>query len=527
MIELLNALGGSWAGYFGLAVLQHTLFLGVLFLGLYLLRNARAGLRYALCLIGTVKLLLPPFLPAGFLALPGSPDSVPTFVMLARETPRAMGPLPGVSAAAQLSRESGVGLPAVLFAVWGTVVLFILLRTALSYLRLRRELAGAIPVTGRIDGLLVDGAEIEIRKTAGTPVALTFGLVRPKIYVPEAWDVWSDGCRRMVIAHEMAHLRSWDRLGQVLQAIVRAVYFFHPLVWLLDRRMDGYREMMCDDAVTDEVPGRVTEYSRCLVEIAEQVMHGPASLTSASAFLKHKNGLMNRVRYQLEVGKMKHISVRTRILVFAGLLMLVLPLSWYCGNAETMEAPAADRAAAKKAKASMEDVDLVLFSVGEVRLDGETFALEDLGKALHKRFPSERDNLLIKLSCGADVPMEMISLVHKTLVDMDLRKVLYEDGPEKAMPLELPSEELQKKLQIIAAEHAMQVKVNLPGFVEIDGERVKITELKQAVEKGLVEDPHMVVSLSWAPAASYDDFLVALAQTKAGGAQRIAVQVGE
>jgi biopolymer transport protein ExbD len=393
-------------------------------------------------------------------------------------------------------------------------------------MRLRHDLAGAIPVKGDPAGLPASGAGIEICKTGSTPVALTFGLLYPKIYVPEAWDDWSDSFRRMVIGHEMAHLRSRDRLGQVLQAIVRAIYFFHPLVWILDRKMDGYREMMCDDAVTDEVPGRATEYSRCLVEIAEQVMHGPATLGSASAFLRHKNGLMNRVRYQLEVGRMRRISVRTRILVFAGLLLMVLPLSWYCGNAETMDAPASKEAAAKKAQASMEEVGLVLFSGGDVRLDGKAIPLDNLGQEFQARFPSDRDRVLIRLSCGADVPMEMVSQVHKILVDMDLLKVLYEDGPEEAMPLELPSEDLQKKLQMIADKHAMNVKIGMRGSVEIDGERFRISEIKPAVEKGLAADPYMVVSLSWMPAASYDDFLAVLAQAKAGGAKRIAVQIG-
>lgn len=60
MIDLLAARGGSWTEYFGPAVLQNTLFLGLIFLALYILRNTRASARYALCVIGMVKLLLPP-----------------------------------------------------------------------------------------------------------------------------------------------------------------------------------------------------------------------------------------------------------------------------------------------------------------------------------------------------------------------------------------------------------------------------------------------------------------------------------
>jgi biopolymer transport protein ExbD len=337
----------------------------------------------------------------------------------------------------------------------------------------------------------------------------------------------------MVVAHETAHLKVGDRLGKVIQAAVKTLYFFHPLVWLLDRRMNSYREMVCDDAVTEGSPGSADEYSRCLVAIAEQVMTGPVCSNSASAFLRHKNGLMERVRYQLEVGKMKRMSTRVRIFMFAGLLMLVLPLSWYCADAETGDGSVSNKAtesvkiAGEEPSGPMEKVELVIFSGGEARLDGKKVSFDDLYEALESRFPSGRDNVLIRLSCGAGVPMEKVSETHRMLVDLGLLKMVYEDGPEQGLPLMLPTPDLQKKLATIAEKHAMNVRIDLPGLVDVDGERIKITELKDMVAKRLVKDPHMVVSLSWAPAASFDDFVVALAQAKAGGAQRIAVQVGD
>jgi bla regulator protein BlaR1 len=51
----------------------------------------------------------------------------------------------------------------------------------------------------------------------------------------------------MILDHELAHIREWDGLAQTFQMILRALYFFHPLVWLINRRLDAYREMACDD----------------------------------------------------------------------------------------------------------------------------------------------------------------------------------------------------------------------------------------------------------------------------------------
>jgi beta-lactamase regulating signal transducer with metallopeptidase domain/biopolymer transport protein ExbD len=520
MIGLLDAWGASWTEYFGPAVLQNTLFLGLIFLALYILRNTRASLRYALCLIGMVKLLLPPFLPTGFVE---TPDRVIPVVSL-------VGLLPGaasstISPVAESGPGPHIGLPGLLFAVWAAVAILHLVHAALSAARLRRELKSAIPVRGPADRLPT-GRSVEVMKAEAIPVPLTFGLFHPKVYVPEAWHDWNERCRRMVLAHELAHIRRWDRLGQMLQVAVKALYFFHPLVWLLDRRMNKYREMACDDAVTENSATEAVDYSRHLAEIAERVASGRGSWRSASAFLKHRNGLLDRVRYQLEVKEMKAISARTKALLFTGLLLLVLPLSWYCGKAETEEVLATAGSAPGETPKSMEAVTVVLMPDQKISVDGELAATEELGGILEARFPSDRDNVLVRLSCEEAVAMERVSEVHKILVDLGLVKVVYEGAPEEDLPLVLPSIDAEKKLAWLDREDVAVLKVDLPGRAVLDGKPLKVTEVQQAIRERLAENPHLVVSLVWAPTASYDDFILVLALVKAAGANRIAVPIG-
>ena len=42
----------------------------------------------------------------------------------------------------------------------------------------------------------------------------------------------------MVLGHELAHIKRGDLLWSLVAAVVRAVFFFHPLVWLSDRRVE-------------------------------------------------------------------------------------------------------------------------------------------------------------------------------------------------------------------------------------------------------------------------------------------------
>ena len=46
-----------------------------------------------------------------------------------------------------------------------------------------------------------------------------------------------------VLAHEMAHVRRWDYLANLLQTTVECLLFFHPAVWWVSRRTRDLREL--------------------------------------------------------------------------------------------------------------------------------------------------------------------------------------------------------------------------------------------------------------------------------------------
>ena len=66
MIDFINHWSQAWIRHFGPAVVQNTIFLGFVFLTLHLLRRGTARLKYTITMIGLIKLLLPPFVPAPF-----------------------------------------------------------------------------------------------------------------------------------------------------------------------------------------------------------------------------------------------------------------------------------------------------------------------------------------------------------------------------------------------------------------------------------------------------------------------------
>ena len=518
MIELLNTWGAAWAKYYVPVLIQNSVFLALIFLTLRLLRNTHASLRYAVCFVGMVKLLLPPFLPIGF---PGAEKGVAVLIPV---TGLPLG-MPSYLTGSAVESAGGarLGLAGLLLAIWMSAGVLYLVRTVLAYLRLKRDLSDAVPVR-EPGGAPSPRRTVHMLRTAAIRSPLTLGLLHPKVYVPEAWNGWNSTCRRMVLAHEGAHTEMWDRLGLVLQTAATVLYLFHPLVWLLNRRMNAYREMICDDVATGRSPVWAVEYSRHLIDTAEVMVAHSTSAGSASALLTHRNGLFNRVRYQMEANKVRSMSAASKSVVFAALAIVVLPLSFYCGKTEPGRSGAGTVAGG--ASSSMKEVTVALKPGRTASVAGRVTSIDRIAEVLEPQLPSDRQTVLIRLSCEEGVTMDAVSEVHGILVGMDLRKVIYEGPAEEGLPLVLPSTQDNEALARMGGEQVAAVEIGTPGLAVLDGTPVKFTELKQAIGDRLARDPYLVVSLVWKPTAAYEDFVMALGLAKAAGATRIAVQIG-
>lgn len=144
----------------------------------------------------------------------------------------------------------------------GTVRLWWLTRAAWhitdgSWLALARRMATSLRLH----------RSIRLLKSGGVSVPMTWGAWRSVVVLPAEADAWSDGCRSIVLLHELAHVKRRDCLTQLLAQMACALYWFNPLVWLAARRLREERELACDDHVLG-VGTRASEYANYLVEIA-------------------------------------------------------------------------------------------------------------------------------------------------------------------------------------------------------------------------------------------------------------------
>ncbi|HEX7377221.1 MAG TPA: M56 family metallopeptidase [Pirellulales bacterium] len=160
--------------------------------------------------------------------------------------------------------------------VWAAGVLLGLSRLAYGLaviFRLRRE---AIELEGPSRELLFAcSAALRLKRSvrlAGHPVVsspLAVGLIRPLILVPEDWRDLSLVAQRAGLTHELAHLANYDDWTALLRALLRVVFFFHPLVRWLCWRIGFESELICDDAALDTGIAE-RDYARVLLSYAQR-----------------------------------------------------------------------------------------------------------------------------------------------------------------------------------------------------------------------------------------------------------------
>ena len=152
--------------------------------------------------------------------------------------------------------------------IWLAGLLWFAARWALGAIWLRRAVAASEPLTEPLADSLGACARWLESPSARTPVVA--GWLRPAVLLPPGWREWSQTKLAAVVSHETAHIRRADPSFMALAALNRAVLWFHPLSWWLERRIASEAELACDDEASLVLGDRL-EYARALVEVAAAV----------------------------------------------------------------------------------------------------------------------------------------------------------------------------------------------------------------------------------------------------------------
>ncbi len=155
----------------------------------------------------------------------------------------------------------------------------------------------------------------------------SFGFGRPKVVVPvKLLETIQDPALKLILCHELHHIRRHDFLVNVVQKLVRIAFFYNPVVHWLDRRIDLDRECLCDAAVLATSSCSKREYAEVLLHVAQFVRRHPnlspqVPLHSKTSHLEQRIRHMKNKNFQRPTLGRTTLTLATLVTSFAAVAL--------------------------------------------------------------------------------------------------------------------------------------------------------------------------------------------------------------
>jgi len=283
------------------------------------LKNRSAHIRYLLWLIVLAKCLAPPLVTIPLAILPQEslvepvpilPAELPAATIERVNTAITEPPIP-ISApvvkekAVRLTVHQWLGFGWVVgvavFAVFGVIKAW---RTNLWLCRQRK------PLPAKLQSGIEDLFSVFDLKTLpkiwlleGISQPFVWGLLRGSIYLPADFvKVDNAEHRKGVLGHELSHILRFDAAVNLLQVMAQAIFWFHPLVWWVNKRIRAEREKCCDEMAIARLGAKVRDYSKAIVNILIREQESTRPVPSLAVAGPVKN-IEERIKTMLRPGK--------------------------------------------------------------------------------------------------------------------------------------------------------------------------------------------------------------------------------
>ena len=181
-----------------------------------------------------------------------------------------------VGAASAPGVDSAPTVITTLFALYLTGVFAVLIPTIAASIAARRRLRRSTRVTSAAWTSMMHDVRRQLRidrdvrlfVSPHATVPMTWGLLKPVVVLPPTALEWSDDERRIVLMHELTHVRAADWIFALAARVMCAVLWFHPGVWWIARVLREDCELACDDRVIASGVRR-SDYAELLVSAAD------------------------------------------------------------------------------------------------------------------------------------------------------------------------------------------------------------------------------------------------------------------
>ncbi|HUY95202.1 MAG TPA: M56 family metallopeptidase [Terracidiphilus sp.] len=337
----------SWNDSFTAALVNHlwqsTVVAALAFLLALALRKNHARVRYWVWFAASVKFLLPfsLLIAAGewmrsLFAAPvlNRPEVAAAMVQIAQPF---SGTEVGEGAAAPMAAHASHWLPLALLAIWMCGALVVAARFARSWWRANAASRAATP--------LALAAEVPVLSTSAPMEPGIFGIFRPVLLLPEGiLERLSAGQLRAIVAHEMCHVRRRDNLTFFVHQMSVALFWFHPAVWWIGKRLIEERERACDEAVVLE-SGAAETYAEGILNVCRFYLESPAACVAGVTGADLKERIV-----RIMTGKVARNLSAGRKLLLASIAAIAVVVPVLSGMAWARQQPAQQQTATDTSK---------------------------------------------------------------------------------------------------------------------------------------------------------------------------------
>src|SRR5437763_9170436 len=277
------------------AALKGSIVLGVASLAAWALRKRSAAARHLVWTAAAAALLAMPVLSLVLpeVRVPAKPSG-PLAAFQVFSTGRAGASAVRAAAAAIAAPRAGAGTRAAnlrpwAVGIWAAGASVGILQMLFAFAALWRLRRGARPFDcGGLAETLGIHHRVDILLASRGGMPMTFGVFRPTVLLPASALEWSPERQRVVLLHELAHVRRGDVATHLLARTALAVYWWNPLAWFAWRAFLRERERATDDLVL-HAGERASDYAGHLLEVARTLRPVPATAWAAIAMARRSD----------------------------------------------------------------------------------------------------------------------------------------------------------------------------------------------------------------------------------------------
>lgn len=164
--------------------------------------------------------------------------------------------------------------------------------------------------------------DVRLLRSARISVPVIWGVFRPVLLLPVDAEAWPAERLRVVLLHELAHLKRFDGVSLVATRIAVSLFWFHPVAWSLERAGRSECERACDDLVLAGGT-KPSEYADHLLAIARS-MPSFDPFRSVTLAMSRRSQLEGRLLSILQPGTARRVFTGSRVAIACALAVAVI-----------------------------------------------------------------------------------------------------------------------------------------------------------------------------------------------------------